>query len=198
MPSRLPAFCLGYHGCSAEVALKLLSGESSLAMSTNDYDWLGAGVYFWENDPQRAWEWARHRKYADPAVIGAVIDYGTCLNLLERENVEFLSLAFETLAATSDPIPKNEEGFPGDQDFVKRELDCAVVNLACDMAKANGAEFDTVRAMFPEGKAAYAGAGFRAKTHVQLCVRDTRLIKGYFLPLDPSSGEPFDWDNYSC
>ncbi len=38
---------LAYHGCDAAVAERLLRGEP-FRKSENDYDWLGAGVYFWE------------------------------------------------------------------------------------------------------------------------------------------------------
>ncbi len=44
--------------------------------------------------------------------------------------------------------------------------------------------FDTVRAAFVEGSPIYDGAGFHAKTHIQLCVRHVARIQGYFRPLD--------------
>jgi hypothetical protein len=37
------SFVLGYHGCDAEIAEKLLRGEP-FEQSQNDYDWLGHGV----------------------------------------------------------------------------------------------------------------------------------------------------------
>ena len=52
------SFVLGYHGCSAEVGERVLAGAADLSPSEQDYDWLGPGVYFWDSDPQRAWEWA--------------------------------------------------------------------------------------------------------------------------------------------
>ncbi len=45
---------VGYHGCDAAVAERVLAGKTDLKISTNAYDWLGAGVYFWEHGPQRA------------------------------------------------------------------------------------------------------------------------------------------------
>jgi hypothetical protein len=47
------SFILGYHGCDADVATRLIEGEPFKA-SENDYDWLGPGIYFWESNPQRA------------------------------------------------------------------------------------------------------------------------------------------------
>jgi hypothetical protein len=49
---------IGYHGCDAIVVEKVLAGKARLNVSTNAYDWLGQGIYFWEHGPQRAYEWA--------------------------------------------------------------------------------------------------------------------------------------------
>jgi len=38
---------LAFHGCDRSIALKVLNGETMLKSSTNKYDWLGHGVYFW-------------------------------------------------------------------------------------------------------------------------------------------------------
>ncbi len=36
----------------------MILGGGSLRPSENDYDWLGHGVYFWENNEQRALQFA--------------------------------------------------------------------------------------------------------------------------------------------
>ncbi len=79
---------LGYHGCDAEVAETLLAGEP-FEISRNAYDWLGFGAYFWEGDPERGLQWAhlmqqRGAPITAPAVVGAVIDPGWCLDLTTR------------------------------------------------------------------------------------------------------------------
>jgi len=40
--------------------------------------------------------------------------------------------------------------------------------------------YATVRALFPEGSELYTGAGFKDKTHIQICVRDPEQILGVF------------------
>src|SRR5437667_162610 len=96
---RSTALVLGYHGCDREVGERILGGGGHLQPSENDYDWLGSGIYFWEDTPSRALEWA---------------------------------------------------------------------------------EFDSVRAAFVEGEPLYPGAGFHRRTHIQLCVRSTAQVIGYF------------------
>jgi hypothetical protein len=46
-----------------------------------------------------------------------------------------------------------------------------------------------VRGVFVEGGSLYENAGFAAKNHIQVCVRDVRCIKTYFRPLD-DDGKP--------
>jgi hypothetical protein len=81
---RFARVVLGYHGCDAEFANALLSGETLIRdwkVSRNRYDWLGHGIYFWEHAPERAWAWASASKKT--GVIGAVIQLGRCLDLTD-------------------------------------------------------------------------------------------------------------------
>ena len=160
------------------------------------FDWLGKGVYFWEADPRRAMEWAqwKHARgdYAEPFVIGAVIDLGNCLDLTVRENLELLSDAHTLLKAEHDTadlgLPVNRD-VPNDpfQDMLLRFLDYAVIQKLCEDVEAASAvsavePFDTVRGLFQEGDRAYDGSGFFSKTHTQIAVRRSTAIKGVFLP----------------
>src|SRR5438552_18735851 len=91
---------VGYHGCDATVAAKVLAGKLQLKPSVNPYDWLGNGTYFWEHGPQRAYEWAVEQarlsgaKVVQPAVLGARIDLGVCLDLLDTANTRLLRRAY--------------------------------------------------------------------------------------------------------
>jgi len=40
--------------------------------------------------------------------------------------------------------------------------------------------FDTVRALFPEGKELFERSGFKDKTHIQIAVRNQKQILGVF------------------
>jgi len=68
----------------------VLTGGTNLQKSKNKYDWPGHGIYFWDNSPSRALEYAsflaknlgRSKKLiTKPAVIGAVVNLGSCLDL---------------------------------------------------------------------------------------------------------------------
>lgn len=196
-------FVLGYHGCDASLAEKVFAGKTSLAASENDYDWLGHGVYFWEHNAQRAHEFARElrrirprrgkAKIRRPAVVGAVIDLGHCLNLLDGRFIEMVKQAHDDLTRiheeADEPLPSNSGG----PDRLMRRLDCAVIEtLHATREDRNEPRFDTVRAAFVEGNPIYEDAGFHAKNHIQLCVRNVACIKGYFRPLG-EDGKPLSF-----
>lgn len=94
MYSKLPNLVLGFHGCDRTTADAVLHGGKELKPSTNDYDWLGSGAYFWEQNLERARSWAQDQQKRglidEPAVIGAVIDFGHCLNLMDSEFISLL------------------------------------------------------------------------------------------------------------
>lgn len=80
--SRRSNLVIRFHGCDKSVVDAVVAGKTELLASTNDYDWLGNGIYFWGNNEERTWQWANDlakRKSSlvkEPAVIGAIIDLG--------------------------------------------------------------------------------------------------------------------------
>lgn len=70
MYSFYPNLILGFHGCSKDVGMKAINGDDELIFSHNTYDWLGDGVYFWENDYDRALEFAKETKKKTPLSLG--------------------------------------------------------------------------------------------------------------------------------
>lgn len=190
---KMGAFVLGYHGCDREVAEGLLSGQEKFRASKNDHDWLGHGIYFWENNPKRALEWARfmasHPKFKKwvktPYAVGAVIDVGNCLDLTEAVSLKIVEGGYQALKETFElagsPLPENKAVSSHDEDLLKRYLDCAVINHVHGLRKMEDREaFSSVRGAFHEGEPLYPGASIKKKTHIQLCVRDLQNIRGIF------------------
>lgn len=186
MPSR--SLVVAYHGCDRSLVESVVAGKAALKPSRNAWDWLGHGIYFWEDSRARALRWAeaeaqrRGSKIKNPAVVGAVIQLGNCLNLTETEALVFLKDAYRTylkLCADSSLPPLTNRG----AQLQVRFLDCAVIETLHQIRLREGKRpFDTVRGFFPEGRELYPGAGFRELDHVQICVRSPEQIIGYFLP----------------
>lgn len=187
-----PSFILGFHGCQQSVGEAILSGrEPHLKPSEKKWDWLGHGIYFWEGNLTRAWEWAYARqtegKIDAPFVIGAIIDLRHCLDLFDREAMRQVTATYDTVrhvfSHTGHTLPQNTGKTP---DMAGRQLDCLVMNslhTIRDVSKQQA--YDSVRGPFLEGEPIYAGAGFRSHSHIQICVRTTDCIKGYFRPIGP-------------
>jgi len=179
---------LGYHGCDLAVARRIVSGKTEQLPSTNEYDWLGSGLYFWEDSRARALRWAQDEvkqktgKVKTPAVLGVIIDLGNCLNLIDAEYLNLVKaahIAYLELCQISGDKPLQNKG----RELRARYLDKAVFETLHKLREKEAKPpFDTVRAFFVEGEPLYENAGLRALDHVQICVRDPRKIIGYFLP----------------
>lgn len=182
---------IGFHGCDQSIVEKVLNGEE-LSMSNNDYDWLGHGIYFWENNESRALQYAKEMasrkktKKITPAVIGAIIDLGYCMDLTDSFFLGELQEAYMTMKKSFElaeiEMPQNENG-GSSTDKRLRRLDCAVIQTAHEInIGAEKPPYDSVRGVFWEGKPLYPNAGFAEKNHIQICVRNPNCIKGYFRP----------------
>ena len=179
---------LGYHGCDREVAERVLSGQSDLRLSENSYDWLGSGIYFWVDSPQRALDWAleawRGRRIEEPYIMGAHINLGLCLNFTDYGVMPEMKKAYELVRAAAETaginLPKNETLQEGSI-YLKRSLDCIVIENVHTARRAVGQPaYDSVLGVFEEGRRIYKGSGIREYTHIQVSVRNPEIITGYF------------------
>lgn len=199
MYSKSTNLILGFHGCDRSVVEAIIHGEEMIP-SKKEYDWLGHGVYFWENDPRRAYEWAveaskrKTSSVKEPAVLGAVIDLGRCLDLSNRDSIEMLREAYDNAKDAYEEnglhLPQNEN-IAGDNDWLKRYLDCVVIETVHFLSTQSVfPRFDSVKCMFTEGNHVYPGSSFKEKTHTQLCVINPNCIKGCFIPREVNPGYP--------
>lgn len=190
MKTSLPQFGLGYHGCDFSLVRELLAGNAQLKLSHNSYDWLGEGIYFWENAPFRAWEWAKEcaanpkmtkGKISTPGVVGAIIDLGNCLDLSDTRHLDVVKASYKTVCETYEGMGRKMPENRG----MSHKLDCIVINAVEEINRENGyPEFDSIRCPYLEGESIYPGACFWDRTHIQICIRNQECIKGYFLPTE--------------
>lgn len=198
-----PNLVIGFHGCDANVRDLLLKEPNRIVISRQPYDWLGHGLYFWENNFERALQWAedkkRRGKIINPAVIGAVLHLGYCCDFLETKFIRMIERYYRSMVAfcrdNGKQIPKNEDlTYDKHKDKLLRNLDCSTIEFMhekilsktqADMKEkgfSNFRIFDSTRGAFTEGGPAFEGSGLHAKTHIQICIRNMNCIKGFFLP----------------
>lgn len=202
---------LAYHGCDITTRDGFVRGQIKPKISTNHYDWLGDGLYFFEGDWSRAFNLAESsnlhpgrlltkRPIATPAVVGAVLDVDRWFDLTTQAGIgDFTEAAKAIGKATAErgtTSPVNKPAFPGDQDLLHRGFDRA----ACEMvhrfraaahdealiaqdthAIVASAPYQASRGAFEQGGAVSEGSSICKDTHIQIAVRDLACIKGWFL-----------------
>lgn len=202
MSKHQPFQIIGYHSCDRDIGKKVLNGEAILNPSNNDWDWLGGGIYFWEQNPSRALEYAievangsqfNKVKIKNPFVLGAIIELGNCLNLVESQSLQILEEAYcgleKLLSEAGKKMPKNVNN--------NRKLDCAVIRYVHQSRKDTKEQpYDTIRSSFDEGGKVYPGASFTSRNHIQVCVINPDFIKGYFLPTPVNDFNPYLKNNF--
>ncbi|WPQ65167.1 hypothetical protein SIO70_09955 [Chitinophaga sancti] len=184
---------LGFHGCDQSIRDQIILGQIRMKASHNGYDWLGSGMYFWQNNYARAIDFAKNppgkSKIENPAVLGAALSLGNCLDLTDKLHIDKIRESYhflkDTFSKTNTPLPKNRPapGSHNPKDKVLRELDYSVIEaLHKETMEMGEIPFDTVRCVFIEGNPIYEDSGFYDQTHIQVCVRNPNCIKGFFLP----------------
>lgn len=189
-----PGLIIGFHGCDKSVRDSIVNSQTMLHASQNNYDWLGHGMYFWENNFQRALHFAKElqqrprqgkKAILEPSVLGAVMDLGSCLDLLDKESIDYVGRAFvsirDSYLALGVPPPSNK-GSGSSRNLLIRKLDCAVIESVRYRMRIRKRPFDSVRGVFIEGEPLYPTAGFYDKSHIQICVCNPNCIKGFFIP----------------
>ena len=194
---------LGFHGCNESVRNSLLMKPNRVFPSEKPYDWLGHGVYFWENNYQRALQWAKDKakrgEIKKASVIGAVLSLDYCLDFTDSRFIEMIQSYYSLMELSysqfNKDLPKNKD-LKSDsyKDKIILELDCSVIEYMhqkileerdVEISK-NGFSgykiFDSARGIFTEGGPAFPGAGIQSKNHVQICIRNLNCIKGFFMP----------------
>ncbi|HWK04737.1 MAG TPA: hypothetical protein VNS58_13950 [Puia sp.] len=198
-----PNLTIGFHGCERSVRDKLLMNPNDYRISQKPYDWLGHGLYFWENNYDRALEWATEKKnrggITEPAVIGAMLSLGYCCDFLDKRYIKLLAYYFNNMKSKyelfGEELPKNKDlKHDNHKDKILRNLDCAAIEfmhaetlyqVKNDIAMkgySNYKTFDSTRGVFTEGGPAFEGAGLFEKSHIQICIRSPNCIQGFFMP----------------
>jgi hypothetical protein len=135
-------------------------------------DWLGEGIYFWEDSRTRAMQWAVE-KFGDQAdVLEVTIELGQCLNLLESTYHDDLRTVYKKLKMDyrrqGAALPKNDKK--------RHDLDNLVINRFVEFMLQQGVRFQTVRGVFEEGRRLFPGSAIRTQSHIQIAVRDARCV----------------------
>lgn len=117
---------IGYHGTRLDFAQNIM-GED-FRPSANSWEWLGHGVYFWQDAPERAFAWAKewHSRngYDGPiAVVAARIQLFDFVDLLDQTGMRVVkNFASEFV----DKLLDDDRGLVNE--YPIHRLDCELFN----------------------------------------------------------------------
>lgn len=177
--ARVSTHILGFHGTDIPSAASIM--QNGFRLSRNPYDWLGDGVYFFQDAPARAWEWAYEHHGSQAAVLSSTIRLDNCMDLLDIRWTGVLSDAYDAflqqLQRTGQRPPVQTPG--------AHRLDRDVINYAVGVLQDRGTHVHVVRASFSEGGPVFPGSALFSRAHVQIAVRDLSAIETTELTLPP-------------
>jgi hypothetical protein len=191
----------GYHGTTRSAAESIVANPLLFQSSTGEGDWLGQGVYFFENSFRKGTEWAMRTvdKRATsggaeaPAVLGCEIDLSNCLDLCDpRHSEDLQSWVIANIDLAGAPLqhaPRLLTAAAKEvtiSDFPYRTaknrslyrhphkvnvLDKVLIDAFID-AMPTAKRFSTVRAPFNSGRQLFPNSYLFHNSQVQIAVRD--------------------------
>jgi hypothetical protein len=174
----------GYHGTSHRRAENILA--AGFRPSTNGYDWLGTGVYFWQDAPNHALHWAQQNHPTEPAVIKSRLRIdNTCLDLLDMSGIDNSNFWMNSYNGFTEMYRIEGQNLPTQNPVIpgKCRLDCAFFDYFVNTFTQKSISYRTstmigaVRCAFVEGKPIFPGSAVYDQTHVQISIVNLNLIE---------------------
>jgi hypothetical protein len=168
----------GYHGTSQTKAMSIL--KNGFLTSDNDYDWLGTGIYFFQDAPMRAKQWAAEQHPQEPAVICARIQLDNCIDLFDVKWFPILkniyNLFDDQYRSANRPLPKQNP-----LHSKAHRLDCAFFNFASQLISNDEQTVAGIRVVFVEGKSLFPNSAIFDLAHAQIAIKNSALIQECYL-----------------
>ena len=171
----------------------MLAGNDTLSMSRNPYDWLGDGIYLFEDDWRHAVYFAQRardnparaytrRPIRQHAVIGVALRIRLWLDMCTQEGIHEYVDAHTDLQNSGTSLRVNRRSQDDDPDLILRPMDRQIINHIHALRRSRGQpSYDAVRSHFVQGSPLLETAGFKRDTHVQLALRNQDCVLGYFM-----------------
>jgi hypothetical protein len=168
----------GYHGTSQTKAASIL--KNGFLASDNDYDWLGTGIYFFQDAPMRAKQWAIEQHPQEPAVICTRIQLDNCIDLFDVKWFPILKNIYNLFDAqyrfANRPLPKQNPSRSK-----AHRLDCAFFNFASQLISDDEQTVECIRAVFVEGESLFPDSAIFDLAHAQIVIKNSNLITECYL-----------------
>jgi len=163
---------IGYHGTFGEDIISVMKNilDSGFILSDKENEWLGRGIYFFDNDAQAKWwgkEQCKKNKIFKYGIIKAVISYEKILdldNLDDRKKYEEACYEYSKEIAKRKPVFKD-----------KSQAELLIQCLFLSMYKDRN-NIDVIKKTFNLEKKEKQKYNVLTKTHIQYCVSKEKNI----------------------
>lgn len=179
---------LAYHGTTRTAAASIMAGNP-IRQSTNGWDWLGPGIYFWQDAPEMAAAWAQKiHSGQEVSVLEVEISLDRCFDLLDVKQaaLDLLKEAWEDVRRTCEssgtPVPRqvpfevNNGRCVRPAGWGNNRADCEMFRSLIAATRFLPSPFRSIRSAFLEGEGIHASSFVFDMAHVQLCVLDQSAI----------------------
>jgi hypothetical protein len=155
-----------YHAGNLEDIESVILGGYGIPYSASQGNWLGDGIYFWEDDPLRAEHWQIQRNKG--AILECEIDTRYLFNLLKKEDLTdvFYTEAKDLLKSLQGVNRKASQNF---------EFDRKLFNEIRD--KFMGQGISGIRMAFHLGESITPNGNVFENQHIQICLWDLTVIE---------------------
>lgn len=155
---------IGYHGTTRDKAEGILA-NNSFSMSNGEEEWLGVGVYFFEDDGKQAVYFCKKvRRYKEFEIIKSKIEAEKIINLVDTETFELFKNYAKKL--------NNRYKYLSDGKTPRKFIDSIVLNFMYKIEK-----YDLVRGIFEVSTQDPIDRSRLKQMQIQLCVRNRECIK---------------------
>jgi hypothetical protein len=161
----------GHHGTTFGAAQLIL--KEGFKKSSKPEDWLGDGVYFFQDAPIRALAWAEELFDPPFAVIEADIDLTDFIDLLDIGWINWLAELHDQFV---DEFRRSGQQLPVQKGGAHR-ADRALLNFAVEVLEGEGLSVAGIRGAFAEGTAIFPNSALMTRSHVQIAVRRLSAIR---------------------
>jgi hypothetical protein len=155
----------GYHGTKGVYARQIVS-SGYFKPSLDENDWLGSGVYFFEDDIKQAYYYCiKAKKYTSWAILWARIEADNVIDLTKLDHFE----EFQKIAKKiKDRYLKTKEGKP------RKLINSVVLDMMYKLKP-----YDVVRCHFEVPSGFVVDRTNVKAMQTQLCVRNANCIKEF-------------------
>lgn len=154
--------CTGYHGTDIKGAESILKSQTFIP-STKEEEWLGRGVYFFENDKRQAVDYiTKAKRVQNYKIIKANLETSKLFDLIDTETMYGFCIVAN---AIKDRYKKLKTGKP-------RLLNNSVIIEIMYKTRP----FDMVRGVFPVPLRKEIARTNIAPYQIQVCVREKECI----------------------